>query len=74
MHDADRQFGSLATVLMRVGDNLLADDHRIASLLNVDRQRVAEQMAVLHNHLQSVTQGALMPEQQADFAEVRQLA
>ncbi|MNC49155.1 hypothetical protein D3C75_983110 [compost metagenome] len=37
-------------------------------------QRVIEQVAVLHDHLQRVAQVALVAEQQADFAEVRQLA
>lgn len=36
-------------------------------------QGVIEQVTVLHDHLQCITQGALVAEQQAYFAEVRQL-
>ncbi len=57
-----------------VGDDLLTDDHRLADFLDVDGQCVVEQVAVLHDHLQGVAQRVLMADQQADFAEIRQLA
>lgn len=69
MHHADGQLDGLAAVHRLVGDDLLADDHRLADFLDVDGQCVVEQVAVLHDHLQGVTQRVLMADQQADLAK-----
>ncbi|MNP04255.1 hypothetical protein D3C76_961640 [compost metagenome] len=40
----------------------------------MDGQGVVEQVPVLDDHLQGIAQGALVAEQQADFAKIRELA
>ncbi|MCY1435338.1 hypothetical protein D9M71_514280 [compost metagenome] len=74
VHHGDRQLDGLAAVDRHVGDHFLANDHGLAVFFDEDRQGVVDQMAVLHDHLQGLAQGALVAEQQADLAEIRQLA
>ncbi|VVN71628.1 hypothetical protein PS685_05069 [Pseudomonas fluorescens] len=73
-HHPDRQFVGLSAGHGRVGDHLFANDHQLAGLFNEQGQRVVHQMPVMHQHLQRITQRSLVAEQQADHAEVRELA
>ncbi|MNP20896.1 hypothetical protein D3C76_1134930 [compost metagenome] len=70
---ADGQLDALARVHRRVGDDLLADDHHIADLLDMQGQGFIEQVAVLDDGLQRVAQGRLVGDEQADRAEVGEL-
>ncbi|MNM74541.1 hypothetical protein D3C81_863050 [compost metagenome] len=73
-HHTDRQLRGLTAAGGPLIDHLFTDDHRLAFLLDMNRQGVIEQMPVLHDHLQGIAQGALVAEQQADFTEIRQLS
>ncbi|MCY1541232.1 hypothetical protein D9M68_769110 [compost metagenome] len=74
MHHADGQLDGLTAVRGVTGDHLFTNDHGLAGFLDIDRQRVVEQVAVLHDHLQRIAQAVLVAEQQADLAEVGQMA
>ncbi|MCY1186780.1 hypothetical protein D9M73_276890 [compost metagenome] len=73
-HHADGKLSGLSAGQRRFGDHLLANDHHLAGLFDEDGQRIIHQVPVMHHHLQGITQRALMAEQQADHAEVRELA
>ncbi|MNZ55984.1 hypothetical protein D3C78_739200 [compost metagenome] len=73
-HDPDRKLRSLTTAARQVADHFFTNDHRLARVFDMNRQRIIEQMPVLHDHQQGITQRALVTEQQADLAKVRQLA
>ncbi|MNP03712.1 hypothetical protein D3C76_956060 [compost metagenome] len=71
---ADGQLHALAYRRRRVGDDLFAQHHGLAHLVHEQRQGLVEQMAVLHDGFQRVAQGWLVRQQQADDAEVGELA
>ncbi|MOA07414.1 hypothetical protein D3C78_1271070 [compost metagenome] len=71
---ADGQLQSLAHRHGRVGEDFFAHDHQLAVLLDVDRQRLVDQVAVAGDGVERVAQGRLVGEQQADRAEVGELA
>ncbi|MCY1410256.1 hypothetical protein D9M71_256220 [compost metagenome] len=73
-HHANGQLGGLAAARGALVDHLFANDHGLAGFLDMNGQGVIEQVTVLHDHPQRIAQVALVAEQQADFAEVRQLA
>jgi hypothetical protein len=72
-HHADGQLCGLLAGHWRFGDHLFANDHHLAGLFDEDRQRIVHQMSVMQHDLQGIAQRALMSEQQADHAEIREL-
>ena len=65
---------ALARGVRKFRYDLLAQDHRLARVLDVDRERLVEQVPILGQDLQRIAQRALMREQQAHDAEIGELA
>ncbi|MNV69056.1 hypothetical protein D3C71_1619410 [compost metagenome] len=72
MQDADRQFGRLALGYARFGHDFIADQHRVSHRFQVHGQCPVEQVSILDAGEQHVAQCALMTEEQADGAEIRE--
>ncbi|MNR42946.1 hypothetical protein D3C85_1615200 [compost metagenome] len=72
VQDADGQFSGLTLGYARLGHDFIADQHRVAHGFQVHGQRPVKQVPVLDAGQQHVAQCALMTEQQADGAQVRQ--
>lgn len=73
VQDADRQLVRLPDVAEASDQQVLADHHHAAVLLDVDDEGRVQQLTVLHQAHQGLPQGGLVGDQQAHRAEVGDL-